>query len=84
MMIPRAVLDGVVAGQLDLAFRRWTRRMHVPGGTQRTSVGVISFDEVDVVEADAITEDDARRAGMELARLARSWPASPARSTGSR
>jgi hypothetical protein len=68
-MIPRAVLDGVVAGDLDLAFRRWTRRMHVPGGTQRTSVGVISFDEVDVVDADSITEDDARRAGMELARL---------------
>jgi len=68
-MIPRAVLDGVVAGELDLAFRRWTRRMHVPGGTQRTSVGVIRFDEVDVVDPDAITEDDARRSGMELARL---------------
>jgi hypothetical protein len=69
VMIPRAVLDGVVAGELDLAFRRWTRRMHVPGGTQRTSVGVIRFDEVDVVDPDAITEDDARRSGMELARL---------------
>ena len=69
MMIPRTVLDGVVAGELDLAFRRWSRRMHVPGGTQRTSVGVISFEEVDVVEVDAITEDDARRAGMELSRL---------------
>jgi hypothetical protein len=68
-MIPRAVLDGVVAGELDLAFRRWTRRMHVPGGTQRTSVGVIRFDEVDVVDPDAITEDDARRSGMDLARL---------------
>jgi hypothetical protein len=69
MMIPRAVLDGVVAGELDLAFRRWSRPMHRPGGSQRTSVGVISFDEVDVVELDTITEDDARRAGLELARL---------------
>lgn len=69
MMIPRAVLDGVVAGELDLAFRRWTRPMHKPGGSQRTSVGVISFEEVDVVELETITEDDARRAGMELARL---------------
>lgn len=68
-MIPRAVLDGVVAGELDLAFRRWTRRMHVPGGTQRTSVGVIRFDEVDMVDPDAITEDDARRSGMDLAGL---------------
>jgi hypothetical protein len=69
MMIPRAVLDGVVAGELDLAFRRWTRPMHRVGGSQRTSVGVISFEEVDVVELDAITEDDARRAGTELSRL---------------
>lgn len=68
-MLSRAVLDGVVAGEVDLAFRRWTRRMHVPGGTQRTAVGVIRFDEVDVIEADAITADDARRAGMPLAQL---------------
>ncbi len=69
MMLPRVVLDGVVAGEIDLAFRRWTRRMHVPGGSQRTAVGVISFDEVDVVDPDDITEDEARRSGMELARL---------------
>lgn len=68
-MIPRAVLDGVVAGELDLAFRRWTRRMHVPGGTQRTSVGVIRFDAVDPVDPAAITADEARRSGMELDRL---------------
>ncbi|WP_235532577.1 hypothetical protein [Nocardioides sp. Root140] len=69
VMIPRAVLDGIVSGELDLAFRRWTRRMHVPGGSQRTAVGVIRFDEVDVVDPDAITEDEARRSGLDLARL---------------
>ncbi|WP_067429323.1 hypothetical protein [Nocardioides jensenii] len=69
MMIPRRVLDGVVSGELDLAFRRWTRRMHVPGGSQRTAVGVIRFDTVDVVDPDAITEDEARRSGLELAAL---------------
>jgi hypothetical protein len=68
-MLPRAVLDGIVGGDLDLAFRRWTRRMHVPGGTQRTSVGVIRFDEVDVVDPGAITEAEAARAGMTLDRL---------------
>lgn len=69
MMIPRKVLDGIVAGELDLAFRRWTRPMHKPGGSQRTSVGVISFDEVDVVELEEISDEDARRAGIELTRL---------------
>jgi hypothetical protein len=68
-MLPRAVLDGVVAGDIDLAFRRWSRRMHVPGGTQRTAVGVIRFDEVDVVDVETLTDDDARRAGMSLDRL---------------
>jgi hypothetical protein len=68
-MLPRAVLDRVVAGELDLAFRRWTRRMHVPGGTQRTSVGVIRFDEVSVVDPEAISAAEAARAGMTLDRL---------------
>ncbi|WP_238473728.1 hypothetical protein [Nocardioides cavernaquae] len=68
-MLPRAVLDGVVAGEIDLAFRRWNKRMHVPGGTQRTSVGVIRFDSVDVVEPEDISEAEAARAGMTLDRL---------------
>jgi hypothetical protein len=69
MMLPRKVLDGVVAGELDLAFRRWSRPMHVAGGSQRTAVGVIAFDEVDVVVLDDITEGDARRAGTDLLTL---------------
>lgn len=69
MMIPRAVLDGVVAGELDLAFRRWTRRMHVPGGSQRTVIGVIRFDEVDLVDPAGISEEEARRSGLPLAEL---------------
>lgn len=68
-MIPRALMDGLVAGELDLAFRRWTRRMHVPGGTQRTAYGVVRFEEVEVVDLDAVTEDDARRAGQPLERI---------------
>lgn len=68
-MIPRWLVDGIVAGELDLVFRRWTRRMHVPGGTQRTPGGVVRFEEVEVVDLDAITEDDARRAGQPLAQI---------------
>ncbi|TCJ22458.1 hypothetical protein EPD65_13035 [Nocardioides jejuensis] len=69
MMIPRALMDGIVSGELDLAFRRWTRRMHVPGGTQRTPGGVVRFEAVDVVGLEDITEDEARRAGMPLERI---------------
>ncbi|MDP3893007.1 hypothetical protein [Nocardioides sp.] len=70
-MLSRAVLDGVVAGEIDLAFRRWTRRAHAPGGSQRTAVGVIAFDAVEVVDPDQITDAEAARAGTDLATLRR-------------
>lgn len=41
--------------------------MHVAGGSQRTSVGVIGFVAVDAVDIDEISEDDAGRAGTDLA-----------------
>lgn len=69
VMIPRWLQEGVRSGELDLAFRRWPRQMHVPGGTQRTPGGVVRFEEVEVVELAAITEDDARRAGQPLAQI---------------
>lgn len=69
VMIPRAIQDGVVAGEIDLAFRRWSRPMHRVGGSQRTVVGIISFDAVDVVDPGAITEDEARRSGLPLEEL---------------
>ncbi|QIX28595.1 hypothetical protein ncot_04355 [Nocardioides sp. JQ2195] len=68
-MIPRAIQDGIVAGELDLAFRRWNRPMHRVGGSQRTPVGVIRFDAVDVVDPGRITEDEARRSGLPLDEL---------------
>ncbi|MDN5727788.1 MAG: hypothetical protein L0G99_17935, partial [Propionibacteriales bacterium] len=72
MMFPNAVLGGIVAGRIDLAYRRWTRRMHAPGGRQRTTVGVIAFDAVEVVDPDSITEADAARTGSDLVTL-RGW-----------
>lgn len=68
-MLPRAVLDGIVAGDIDLAFRRWSRPMHKVGGSQRTTLGVIRFDEVDAVDPATITDDEARRAGQPLEEL---------------
>ena len=68
-MFPQAVLDGIVAGEVDLAFRRWKRRAHAPGGSQRTQVGVITFTSVDVVDPDQITSGEATRAGTDLPRL---------------
>lgn len=64
MMIPARVLAGLRAGTMDRAFRRWERPRVRAGGSQRTAIGVVGFDAVDVVAPDELDEDDAARAGF--------------------
>lgn len=72
MMLPKAVLDGVVEGRIKCAFRRWdTPRVKV-GGTQLTAVGLIRFDSVRRADPAKLREGDARSAGIkDLATLRR-------------
>jgi hypothetical protein len=63
MLLRLDVLRQIEAGEVDLAFRRWARPMHRAGGSQRTSVGVVAFDAVDIVSPEAISDEEARRAG---------------------
>lgn len=70
MMLPLVVLRGVVDGQIDRAFRRWDRPRVKVGGRQRTALGVIGFTSVEPVAREALTEEDAERAGfVSLGRL---------------
>ncbi|MGW4480500.1 hypothetical protein [Rhodococcus triatomae] len=64
MIFTAASLDGIAAGTVTLAFRRWDRPRVRPGGQQRTRIGVIAFDAVDEIDAAAVTDDDARAAGF--------------------
>lgn len=64
MMMSIAVLRGVAAGRVDRAFRRWERPRVKVGGSQRTGIGVIVFTSIETCERDALTEDDAERAGF--------------------
>ena len=63
MLIKRAVLDRIAAGEVDTLFRRQKRRTVKAGGTLRTAVGVLAIDAIDEVDPAAITDPDARRAG---------------------
>ena len=63
MLIKRAVLDGIVEGRIDLAFRRQRRPTVKTGGSLRTAVGQLAIGRVDEVSARQITAADARRAG---------------------
>jgi hypothetical protein len=64
VLFKRHVLDGLATGTISLAFRRWARPRVRAGSRLRTAVGVLAIDGVDEVDVDAITDDDARRAGF--------------------
>lgn len=63
MLFRREELEGIAAGRVTLAFRRWDRPRAVPGARHRTAAGELEILRVDEVDADAITEADARAAG---------------------
>lgn len=66
MLLKRPILDRIVAGEIDLAFRRWTRPTVKTGGALRTQAGLLQIDRVAPVSVEDITEGDAQRAGMLL------------------
>jgi len=61
VLLKRAVLDRIQAGEIDLVFRRWKRPTVKTGGTLKTAVGVLSILEVKAVGR--VTSAEATRAG---------------------
>jgi hypothetical protein len=64
MLLNRRALDGIEAGEIDLAFRRWKRPTVRAGGTLRTRAGVLAIDAVEPTSERRITTGDAGRAGF--------------------
>jgi hypothetical protein len=56
-------LDGIRDGSITMAFRRWRRPTVRSGGTLLTAVGLLEIRSVEPIDARAIAEKDARRAG---------------------
>ncbi|MDN5795722.1 MAG: ASCH domain-containing protein [Intrasporangium sp.] len=73
MLISKPVAEGIRAGSITQAFRRWDAPRVKIGGTQLTAAGVIRFDACrEVRDLDRLTERDAKRAGVrDLAALRR-------------
>jgi hypothetical protein len=63
MLFRQAILAKVRAGDVSVAFRRWTRPTVKAGGSRVTSIGRLAIDEVRRVSEAQITEADARAAG---------------------
>ena len=68
MLFRLATLDAIAAGDVTIAYRRWTRPTVKQGGTLVTPVGVLAIDALEVVDPATITEADARRAGHDSPR----------------
>jgi hypothetical protein len=63
MLFRRAVLEGIAAGRITLAFRRGARAPARPGATLLTPIGQLAFDDVAVVDPTSLSDRDAHRAG---------------------
>jgi hypothetical protein len=63
VLIRQDVLRRIESGEVDLAFRRWTRPSVKAGGHLRTRIGELSIDSVERVPLSSITAADAHRAG---------------------
>jgi hypothetical protein len=63
VLLPPQVAHGVADGSVTLAFRRWKKQAVKVGSEFRTVAGVVRVDDVAVVDADAITDEDAVAAG---------------------
>jgi hypothetical protein len=63
VLLTLPVLERIRAGDVDLVFRRWRRPNVRAGGRQRTAIGELSILAVDVVDPEAIDDEQAHRAG---------------------
>ena len=64
MLLRRAVLDAIAAGRVTRAYRRWDRPRVREGSLLRTAVGVLAVTAVSTVDPAALTDADARVAGL--------------------
>ena len=63
MLIPRDALEGIEAGRIDRAFRRWKRPTVKTGGRLRTHLGELAIDEVTAIDDADLSDAEARAAG---------------------
>jgi hypothetical protein len=63
MLFQRHILEGIAAGTITCAFRRWRRPTVRSGGTLKTAAGVLRITAVDAIAERDISDNDARNAG---------------------
>jgi hypothetical protein len=65
MLFKQVHLEGIRAGKIKLAFRKWKVAAVKSGSLVKTSVGLIQIVDITLLTADEITAADAKKAGFE-------------------
>lgn len=63
VLIRLATLERIKRGEIDTQFRRQKKPTVKAGGTLRTPVGMLDILDVERIELDQVTDEDARRSG---------------------
>ena len=63
MQFSRELRDDVLAGDITVSVRLWTRPQVKQGGRYRVGPGLIEVDAIELVPFSAISDADVRRAG---------------------
>lgn len=63
MLFKQETLEGIAAGEITQAYRRWRRPTVKPGGELKTPIGVLAIGKVEKIGASAITARAAKAAG---------------------
>ena len=64
MLFKQHVLEGIAAGEINLAFRRWEEARIKPGTRLRTPAGLVDIHSVQSISEQDITDEEAVRAGF--------------------
>ncbi|WP_026633028.1 hypothetical protein [Dyadobacter alkalitolerans] len=67
MLIKQKHLEGIMSGNVSLAFRKWKKLSIRKGSLLQTSIGVVKITDLAETELSKITDEDARLAGYENA-----------------
>ncbi|MCE7072536.1 hypothetical protein LZG74_19625 [Dyadobacter sp. CY327] len=67
MLIKQKHLEGIMSGNVSLAFRKWKKLSIRKGSLLQTSIGVVKITDLAETELFKITDEDARLAGYENA-----------------
>ena len=78
MLLRKETLEGIARGEIDVAFRWWTRPTVKAGGSLQTQVWRLAIRSVERTTLAGVTVEDARRAGFATkAALAKAFPRKP-------